>query len=160
MTSSNGNIFRVTGLLCGDFHRSPVNSPQKRSMTRGFDVFFDLRLNKRLSKQRWDWWLETSSRPLWRHCNVLLKLDQSHASVPDGYDFSRHLLNHTKMMIFVISRRIYCAYNMWITCGINWGISLNEISVKKKQLWVWATWVGSRLHKMFESTTSNSVGAF
>ena len=29
MTSSNGNIFRVTGHLCGEFtgHRSPVNSP-------------------------------------------------------------------------------------------------------------------------------------
>ena len=39
MTSSNGNIFRVTGPLCGEFtgrrwiprgiHRSPVNSPHK-----------------------------------------------------------------------------------------------------------------------------------
>ena len=28
MTSSNGNIFRVTGPLCG-VHRSPVNSPHK-----------------------------------------------------------------------------------------------------------------------------------
>ena len=33
------------------------------------DVFFDLRLNKRLSKQSWGWWFETLSRPLWRHCN-------------------------------------------------------------------------------------------
>ena len=30
MTSSNGNIFRVTGHLCGEFiHRSPVNFPHK-----------------------------------------------------------------------------------------------------------------------------------
>ena len=29
MTSSNGNIFRVTGHLCGEIHRSPVNSPHK-----------------------------------------------------------------------------------------------------------------------------------
>ena len=29
MTSSNGHIFRVTGLLGGEFHRSPVNSPHK-----------------------------------------------------------------------------------------------------------------------------------
>ena len=27
--------------------------PSQRPMTRGFDVFFDLRLNKRLSKQLW-----------------------------------------------------------------------------------------------------------
>ena len=29
MTSSNGNIFHVTGPLCGEFYRSPVNSPHK-----------------------------------------------------------------------------------------------------------------------------------
>ena len=38
-------------------------------MTRSFDVFFDLRLNKRLSKQPWGWWFETQSLSLWRHCN-------------------------------------------------------------------------------------------
>ena len=31
--------------------------------------FFDLRLNKPLSKQSWGWWFETPSRPLWRHCD-------------------------------------------------------------------------------------------
>ena len=29
MTSSNGNIFRVTGPLCGEFTGPPVNSPHK-----------------------------------------------------------------------------------------------------------------------------------
>ena len=48
---------------------SPVNSPQ-RPVTRSFDVFFDLRLNKRLSKQSWGWWFSTPSRSLWRRCNV------------------------------------------------------------------------------------------
>ena len=43
--------------------------PTQRPVTRSFDVFFDLRLNKRLSKQSWGWWFETPSRPLWRHCN-------------------------------------------------------------------------------------------
>ena len=42
----------------------------QRPVTRSFDVLFDLRLNKRLSKQSWGWWSETLSRPLWRHCNV------------------------------------------------------------------------------------------
>ena len=41
-------------------------------MTRSFDVFFDLRLNKRLNKQSWGWWWETISRPLWRHHNDVL----------------------------------------------------------------------------------------
>ena len=41
----------------------------QRPMTRSFDVFFDLRLNKRLSKQWWGWWFEMPSGSLWRHCN-------------------------------------------------------------------------------------------
>ena len=51
---------------------SPVTgeSPTQRPVTRIFDVYFDLRLNKWLSKQSWGWWFETLSCPLWRHCNV------------------------------------------------------------------------------------------
>ena len=68
MTSSNGNIFCVTGHCAGN---SPVPSefPAQRPVTRSFDVFFDLCLNKRLSKQSRGWWFEMPSRPLWRHCN-------------------------------------------------------------------------------------------
>ena len=68
MTSSNGNIFRVTGHLCGEF-TVPGEFPTQRPVTRGFDVYFDLRPNKRLSKQSWGWWFEMPSRPLWRHLN-------------------------------------------------------------------------------------------
>ena len=68
MTSSNGNIFRVTDPLCGEF-TGPGEFPAQRPVTRGFDVFFDLHLNKRLSKQPWDWWFETLSLSLWRHRN-------------------------------------------------------------------------------------------
>ena len=69
MTSSNGNIFRVTGPLCGEF-TGPGEFPTQRPVTQSFDVFFDLRLNKRLSKQPWGWWFETPSCSLWRHCNA------------------------------------------------------------------------------------------
>ena len=41
----------------------------QRPVTQGFDVYFDLRLNKRLSKQWWGWWFETPSHPLRCHCN-------------------------------------------------------------------------------------------
>ena len=53
---------------------SPVTGefPTQRPVTWSFDVFFDLRLNKRLSKQSWSWWFQMPSRPLWRHCNVWL----------------------------------------------------------------------------------------
>ena len=56
MTQSNWNIFRVTGLLRGEFtgHRW---IPTQRPVTRSFGAYFDLRLNKLLSKERlviWD----------------------------------------------------------------------------------------------------------
>ena len=69
MTLSNGNIFRVTGRLCGEY-TGPGEFPAQRPVTRSFDVFFDLRLNKRLNKQTWGWWFETSSWSLWRHGNA------------------------------------------------------------------------------------------
>ena len=68
MTSSNGNIFRVTGPLCGEF-TGPGEFPAQRPVTRSFDVFFDMRPNKWLSKQPWGWWFETPSWSLWRQCN-------------------------------------------------------------------------------------------
>ena len=54
---------------------SPVTGefPSQRPVTRSFDVFFDLCLNKRLSKPSRRRWFETPSRSLWRHCNVSRK---------------------------------------------------------------------------------------
>ena len=51
-------------------HRDNGEFPAQRPVTLSFDVFFDLRLNKRLSKQSQGWWFETLSRPLWRHRNA------------------------------------------------------------------------------------------
>ena len=65
---------------------SPVTGefPAQRPALLSFDVFFDLRLNKRLSKQSCGWWFETPSRhhdvfvmhqkyftqdPLWKKTN-------------------------------------------------------------------------------------------
>ena len=45
--------------------------PSQRPVTRSFDVFFDLRLNKRLSKQSRCWWCKTPSHLLWCHCNMM-----------------------------------------------------------------------------------------
>ena len=44
MTSANGNIFRVTGPLWEE----STGFLSQRPVTRSFDVFFDLRLNKRV----------------------------------------------------------------------------------------------------------------
>ena len=41
----------------------------QRPVTRSFDVFFDLRLNRWLSKQLRLWWFEMPLRSLWHHWN-------------------------------------------------------------------------------------------
>ena len=43
---------------------SPVTgeSPSQRPVTQSFDTFFDLRLNKRVSKESWGWRFDTPSR--------------------------------------------------------------------------------------------------
>ena len=56
--------------ICAGNSPVPGEFPAQRPVTRSFGVFFDLRLNKRLSKQSWGWWFETPSRPLWRHCDA------------------------------------------------------------------------------------------
>ena len=56
--------------ICAGNSPVPGEFPTQRPVTRSFDVYFDLRPNKRLSKQSWGWWFETQSRPLWRHRNV------------------------------------------------------------------------------------------
>ena len=62
MTSSNWNIFRVTGEF-----------PSQRPMTRRFDVFLDLRLNKCLSKQS-----RRHLRCLWAHSDVTVMTRHRH----------------------------------------------------------------------------------
>ena len=91
MTSSKGSIFRGTGPLCGDF-TDPGEFHTQRPVTRSFDVFLDVRLNKRLSKQRWGWWFETPSSSLWRQCNVVsLPTEISHGrNMLKGNDLSYH----------------------------------------------------------------------
>ena len=56
--------------LCAGNSRVPGEFPSQRPVGRSLDVFFDLRLNKRLGKQSWGWWFETPSRS-WRHCNAI-----------------------------------------------------------------------------------------
>ena len=51
-------------------HRSPVGGfPHKGQWHGAFICFFDLRPNKRLSKQSRCRWPETPSRLSWRHCD-------------------------------------------------------------------------------------------
>ena len=61
--------FSVSLALCAGNSLVTGEFPSQGPVSRSYDVFFDLRLNKRLSKQSWGWWFETLSRLLLRHCN-------------------------------------------------------------------------------------------
>ena len=100
-------------------HRSPVNSRHKRPLTRSFDVFFDLRLNKLLSKQSWGWWFETLSRRLWLGSRMYsvesdIRFLTTHTFNRENNDFNHYdtfflrVLNmtHRKMPIRYISKSL------------------------------------------------------
>ena len=113
LTSTNGNIFRVTGPLCGEFtgHRWG-EFPSKRTVARSFDVLFDLHRNKRLSEQSWRRCFATLSRSLWHHCNgksaVEIKVhNQNQSNIPQGDNNSSHRVTY----ICVSKLSINCSDN-------------------------------------------------
>ena len=55
--------------ICAGNWPVPGEFPTQRPVTRSFDVYFDQRPNKWLSKQSRGWWFETLSCSLWRHRN-------------------------------------------------------------------------------------------
>ena len=55
--------------ICAGNSPVPGEFPTQWPVTRSFDVYFDLRPDKRLSKQLLGWWFETLSHSLWRHRN-------------------------------------------------------------------------------------------
>ena len=75
-----GTFSALLALCAGS---SPVSGefPSQRPVTRSLDIFFDLRLNKRLRKQSRRRWFGSPSNSLWHYCNedngskVLLNLE-------------------------------------------------------------------------------------
>ena len=86
--------------ICAGNSPVPGEIPTQRPVTRSFDVFFDLRLNKRLRKQSWGWWFETLSRPLCRHRNV------------DNFSVPHHSMNRVRNVLsFEYSYRQHVQYH-------------------------------------------------
>ena len=66
----NGNNFRVTGPLCGEFtgHRG---IPRTKASDARLWYFLWSALEQTMSKQSWCRWFETPLPSLWRHCYVI-----------------------------------------------------------------------------------------
>ena len=71
MTSSNGNIFHVTGLLCGEFtgHRW-IPCTKASDVELWCFLWSAAWINGCVNTDEWGWWFEMPSCPLWRRCNV------------------------------------------------------------------------------------------
>ena len=89
-----------SALLALSEGNSPVTGefPSQRPVTRGFDVFIDLRLNKRLNKHSRRRWFETPSCPFWRHCNDDFELSKS-------YEIKKRVQMKWMTVVFRITRR-------------------------------------------------------
>ena len=120
---------------------SPVTDefPAQRPVTRSFDVCFDLRLNKRLSKQSWG----GLSDALWRHCNDILP------RVPYCWTFF-HRYPHSVEISFcshhdssrTVARKVYpwhesCAVKAWVTNWWDQIMASTWITAKRSFHWIW-----------------------
>ena len=74
--------------------------PTQRPVTRSFDIFFDMRLNNRLSKQSWGWWFETPWRSLWRHCYVSLSQWGGNNAWPMLFFLMWHRTSHERTVTY------------------------------------------------------------
>ena len=142
--------------ICAGNLPVPGEFPAQRPVTRSCDVFFDLRLNKRLSKQSWGWWFETLSRSLWRHRNIVGRF---YLCLPSGLPRITSLAQSKRAhMAIMQTRRIWWnkshssaktsnkskiklnTWRMWLFCGICCDWPPHVISrlglIEAKCLWI------------------------
>ena len=105
-------FFALLAICAGN---SPVTGEfsTQRPVTRSFDVFFDLRLNKTLSKQWWGWWFETPPRSLWRHCNGKRKV-QYLLPCHEPWHLCRNHVTEDKIYVRCKGFCLYTGGNHWI----------------------------------------------
>ena len=110
-TSQNSRLsvyMKISALLALCAGNSPVTGeiPSLRPVSRSFDVFFDLRLNKSLSKHSWGWWFETTSCLLWHHCNNLQSFIQYLVLMHSSFHLWYFLEFRTLLPLVYLQRRI------------------------------------------------------
>ena len=90
-------------------------------MMRNFDVFFDLHLSKRLSKQSRRRWFETPSHSLWCHCNVTLDISGTFSGTPRNIQgnldrYEEHTENAADKLILIQGcefQKLHLLISLW-----------------------------------------------
>ena len=109
--------------------KSPVTGkfPSQRPVTRSFDVFFDLRLNKWFSKQSWGWWFETPLRLLWRHCKAGVRKTANthphphpmipvHMYISKSYEIWKYIYIYMIQFHFILLSVELCHASSFVKC--------------------------------------------
>ena len=148
--------------------------PTQRSVTRSFDVFVDLRWNRRLSKQLRRRWFETSLRLLKGHCNERFRerhCPRHHKTgilLKSSYYWSLNFDNnaHTfgqfvlRKIIFQNSHQIYDIGSLEAGENRRRDISpllspstyasINNIENVDNKCFLWASWKNGNIYLQFE----------
>ena len=112
----------LSALLALCAGNSPVTGefPSQGPVTRSFHAFFDLRLNKRLSKQPRRRWFETPSRSLWRHSNGRINGSLS--------DKNENVLRyHANAIYWLRHLVVFVATEATDSSGLRWPVNANTI---------------------------------
>ena len=114
MTSSNGNIFRVTGPLCGEF-TGPGDFPTQRPVAQSFDVFFDLWIND---------WVKTVRLVIWDAIVVIMTSLWWHQLVFSNFTYTHRQNNGCFLFlefwwIPFVSRNTILQQCLWLWVHLN-----------------------------------------
>ena len=126
---------------------SPVTGefPSQRPVTRSFEVFCHLRLDKRLNKQSWGWWFEMLSRSLWRNCNERYDYSGSDRSIPLLWYMQRGSMDETVERYINVT---VITFSYWPTLSSKYLGCVTSIQIllsgRNMQIqWIW--WLKTRL---------------
>ena len=100
--------------ICAGNSPVPCEFTAQWQVTRSFDVFFDMRPNKRLSKQSRGWWFETPSRPNWRHYNDTLCVVINTTGISVPYNITVVIL----VLILLAERLLFWYHLKYATSNI------------------------------------------
>ena len=131
--------------ICAGNSPVPGELPTQRPVTRSFDVFFDLRLNKRLSKQSWGRWFETLPRPLWRHSNV-----KQPAIIRVDPNLCRHMASIGYDGLIIWKTSDFESYFLW---GM-WKCTVPEFK------WITSTYTGLTTEMAYHLQIMNAANSF
>ena len=119
--------------LCDGYPPVTGGFSSQRPVMRSFDVFFDLRLHKRLSKQSGRQWFESPSRSLWRHCHdyyPLVSLWQCFTLYLIPMHHGAYIFLHTGELGAILNQNVINELSLWFIPGWIFNHMPNKNGVK------------------------------